>query len=407
MRGVYAGIWIGIRYLGSSERQLSAATMLSVAGLALGISVLVLVMSVMNGLQSELRQRLLSAIPHIEFLDDRLATQPVAPELLADSQVAGAGRFLRFEAVIRGAGPAGGQVVSVWAVESELEPQISSVPDSLVAGRWPSKNERALVLGRALAGRLGLVVGDKLTLLFLDQPADSRVPRPQHLTLVLSGLFDLSAELNYSLAFIDVDAALQVLPASAYRGGWRFRLTDPLWAPVKAEQLMPSEVVSVRTWADTFGSLFRAVRLEKAIMFTLLLLIIVLASLSVTSTQMLAADQKRSAIAILRTLGMSQSSIALVFLVQAFVVSGLGIAIGGLAGVSLALHIGDIMIWVEEATGFSLLKDTYFDRLPAVWRGSDLAVIFSLAFLLTLISTLYPALRAAGARPAVALAMPN
>lgn len=410
MRGLYVGIWIGFRYLGTAQRRLSAATLFSVVGLALGVAVLILVMSVMNGFQMELRQRLLSAIPHIEFLSDHLATEPITPELLANNpQVVGAGRFVRFEAIAKGAGDS--RVVSVWAVESNLEHQVSSIPDSLVEGRWLVQGEQSLVLGRPLARRLGLSVGDRLTLLLLDQPAGTQIPKPRYLTFVLAGLFELNIDLDYSLVFADVDASLKALPASAYRGGWRFRLTDPLLAPDQVSQLaawVPDFAgISIRTWADTFGNLFQAVLLEKAIMSLLLLLIVVLACLSVVSTQALAADQKSGAIAILRTLGMGKTGILLTFLVQGFAVGGAGIVIGGLAGIVLTHHISDIMIWVEAATGFSLLKDTYFERLPVVWQWYDLAVVFSLALLLTLASALYPALRAARARPAVALAMPG
>lgn len=411
------GVRIGLRYLGKPEGgHLSGASVAAITGLALGVAVLILVMAVMNGFRLELSKRLLGTIPHVEAVNVDLLQIPVPAVSVLGVQ--DGGRFLRFESLIKPE-RAPGYPVTVFAVEPSREANLSIIPDHIVAGRWQSLTEvsqnlssgkaPALILSRPLARYLRLSIGDPVKLLVLDQPADISVPRPRQLSFTLTALFEIGAQVDYGLAFIAVEDALQFVPPSAYRGGWRFRLEDAMTAPDKVQILtkqisnLTGLTVDVKTWADTFGTLFQAVHLEKRIMFLLLLLIVLIATTGVASAQVLAVDQKRSAIAILRTMGMGRAGIASIFLVQALVISFTGIATGSLCGLLLADHIGGAITWAERSFGFQMLPGTYFDQLPARWQWDDLMLIIGSAFILTLASTLYPALSASRLQPVAAL----
>lgn len=409
MAGAGLGIYIGLRYLsGKGGRVLSGASIASMAGLALGVAVLILVMSVMNGFREEISNRLLGVIPHVEAIHSDLLE---IPAVLAVPEVRGAARFLRFEALLR-PDHTQNHAVSVFAVEPEKEALLNIIPKHVVAGQWQAlaSSPNSIVLGRPLARYLDLRLNDRFKLLVLNQPKGTQIPQLVEVSFRLAALFEVGAEVDYSLAFIDLDSARQQIPASAYSGGWRLQLHDPVSAPAQAA-LLTAQIaeltgvsnIQVQTWANSFGALFQAIRLEKNIMFLLLFLIILIAAFSVASVQVLAVDEKRSAVAILNTMGMSKSGIALIFLAQALVVGLTGIITGTIAGVFLAQHIDTIMAWVGQYLGFQMLQGTYFDRLPSRWQWDDLALISATTLILTLLSTLYPAWQATKVRPAAVL----
>lgn len=418
MIGIGTGVWIGFRYLGSrSGKLLSLTTIASTFGLILGVAVLILVMSVMNGLYFELRGRLLGVIPHIEIMHDQLAT--MTPTELLGTQpelaITGAGPFIRFEALAKGDHQRNSQSLSVMGIDSMLEAEYSLIPKRIVSGNWQDLEDRGgIVMGFPLADYLGLFVGSKVTLLLLDQPHDRSLPNARQMTFKIVGLFTVGAEVDYNLAFISLADGLATLPATAYRGGWSFRLPEPLLAPQLAPRLASLaaattgiENLQVRTWADVFGGLFRAVRMEKVLMFSLLMLIVALSTFSIAATLALAVDQKRAAVAILTTMGMAPAGIMLIFLIQGLVIAIFGTGFGVITGMLLAEHVGALMQGFEELSGIKLLQGTFFESLPAVWQWGDLLLVAVMAILLTLASTIYPAMRAARAPPSLVLNQPN
>ena len=405
------GLWIGLRYLGSRRGDaLSLATVISTLGLVLSVAVLILVMSVMNGLFLELRSRLLGVVPHIEILHDQLATLNPQEHLDDQSKLPpfSVSPFIRFEALAKGDHLRYSQAITVIGVDPDAEGEGSLVPEHINSGDWDDlATGGGMIMGDALADYLGLFVGAKVTLLFLDQPYDKHLPHARQMTFQVVGLFSVGAEVDYSLAFIDLGDALKSLPETAYRGGWSFRLSEPLDAPELAPLLGQMvrdatglDTLKVRTWVDVFGSLFQALRLEKVLMFLLLMLIIALSTFSIAATQALSVDQKRPAIAILTTMGMSPAGIIFMFLIQSLVIAMFGIGLGLVAGIGLSEHVGILMGWLEAAIDLRLLENTFFESLPAVWQWGDLMLIAGVALLLTLASTLYPAFRATRLPPA-------
>lgn len=406
MIAIHASIWIGLRYLtGARSWLLSTSTTVSIFALALGVAVLILVMSVMNGFREELTRRLLGSVPHVELISSDLLQQPVTTEPMEG--VSAMARFLRFQALIS-SGIQQGHAVTVFGVEPDLEPVLSLIPDHIVVGNWQlfGEHKRGLVLGRPLADYLGLSVGDKVNLLALEQLPDTLIPKPKQLTFVVAALFQLNAEVDYQLAFVALDVALKDLSPAAWQGGWRLKLLDVMAAPQQGPQLLQqvTELTGIkadlRTWADTFGALFQAVHLEKRIMFVLLLFVVLIAAVGVASAQMSAVDQKRSAVAVLCTMGMTQLDIALIFLVQGMVVGITGIILGVVSGILLASHISAIITWIEGWLGSNFLTAAFFAQLPSKWQLSDVALITGIALILVVVFTLYPALIAARIKPA-------
>ena len=406
MIAVNTSIWIGLRYLaGTRSRLLSVTAIISIFALALGVAVLILVMSVMNGLREELSWRLLGSVPHVELISSDLLQQPVTTVPIAGALAQA--RFLRFQALLS-AGVQQGHAVTVFGVEPSLEPRLSLIPDHVVAGNWQllGQHKRGLVLGRPLADYLGLFIGDKVNLLVLEQLPNTLTPKPKQLTFVVVALFQMNAEVDYKLAFVALNEALKELSPAAWQGGWRLKLPDAMAAPQQGPQLLRqvTELTGIRadlrTWADTFGALFQAVHLEKRIMFVLLLLVVLIAAVGVASAQMSAVDQKRSAVAVLCTMGMTQLDIALIFLVQGMVIGLTGIVLGIASGILLASHISAIVGWAEELVGANFLTAAFFAQLPSKWQASDVALIATVALILVVVFTLYPALIAARIKPA-------
>lgn len=418
MIGLGAGVWIGLRYLGSQRGQLlSFTTIASTFGLILGVAVLILVLSVMNGLYLELRGRLLGVIPHIEIMHDQLARVVPGERISAQPEldIISVSPFIRFEALAKGDHQRNSQSLSVMGIDPKPEELHSLIPKHIISGNWSDLDAgNGIVMGVQLADYLGLFVGSKVTLLLLDQPMDHSLPNARQMTFRVVGLFSVGAEVDYNLAFIRLEDALEALPETAYRGGWSFRLLEPLLAPQLAPGLAHTvaeqtglEGLQVRTWADVFGSLFRAVRMEKVLMFSLLMLIVALSTFSIAATQALAVDQKRTAIAILTTMGMAPTGIMLIFLIQAVVIATFGTGFGLIVGTLLSEYIGVLMQGFERLSGVRLLEGTFFERLPAVWQWDDLLLVAVMALLLTLASVLYPAKRAAQLAPASVLNLPD
>lgn len=406
MPNIKVAIFIGLRYLTDARTgRLSNTSIASLGALILGVTAVILVMSVMNGFREELSKRLLGAIADLELIHPELIHQSTSPALLEN--VEGAGRFVRFEALIYSEIKTS-HVITIFGIEPELEERITLIPEHIVLADWYElkRNLNGLVLGQQLADYLNLSVGDKVKVMTLERPPGGLTPRPKLLTFELVALFQMNSEADYAFGFADLDRTLQAFSLASQKGGWRLSLKNSIaTASEIAEIAEKIEAVtglelSIRSWADSFGSLFQAVQLEKRIMFLLLMFIVFIAVLGIASAQVLAVDQKRSAIAILNTIGMTPTGIMMIFLVQSLVLGLIGIAIGVVAGTALADSIGGFLIWLEELLEISLVSGVYFEQLPAKWQLNDVLLVSSITLALILASSFYPAFSAYRMQPA-------
>lgn len=397
--------WIAVRYLGAVRRTrgISFISVISVLGLMLGVAALVTVLSVMNGFDRELRSRILGVIPHVLVTPvppTRAAAVALRDELADLPGVRGA----VLHAEVRGMITTGQRVmpVAVVGIEPAREAALSPLADAMVMGSLTDLDAHdGVLLGAPLAARLGLFPGDRVTFLLPRASGDS--VRPQLVSAEIRGLFRLGAEPDHGLVFMDVDALTRHPDVADVQV--RLVLDDLMRAPAVSAALRErlGDRAEVRDWTDRYGELFAAVGMEKSMMGLLLGLIVAIAVFNIVASLAMVVDEKRGAIAILRTLGASRTQIVRIFVLQGALVGLAGVAIGLLSGVLLALNIGDLMHQAERLLGFRLLAGTYFDRLPSELLGSDLLWIGSLALLLALGGALYPALRAGRVDPAPAL----
>ena len=379
----------------------SLITVVSFVGLVLGVMALTVVVSVMNGFDRELKQRILGSIPHVIVvaadLDEvRSALAGSGGHTLApfnESQVLLTAHGNNELTLVHGVEPGSGDpaLLSAAMVAGSLD---SLVGSSKVGSDTTRSN--TIILGQGLARRLQVAPGDQLNLIVPALSDSGALLRPRLEVVTLGGLFRLGSELDYRLALMH-PGSLQALTGEPV--GVRIQLEDLFAAPAISRQLRDAGF-EVRDWTDSFGDFFEAVRLEKIMMFILLSFVIAVASFSIVSSLSMLVDAKRQDIAVLRTMGFPRRGVLRLFLLQGVGISVSGVIAGLLIGVPLALNIPGIMAWVDSVAGFSIVRGTYFDQIPTDVRAGDLVVIAGISLLISLAATLYPASRAAALEPA-------
>jgi lipoprotein-releasing system permease protein len=386
---------IALRYLRSGRQgYVSFITWVSLVGLLLGVLVLTVVVSVMNGFDHELKTRLLRAIPHliVESVGE------VPREMTMDPAVTAA--FPYFEAtgmVSRGNSV---QPVSVIALDEAGVAAFDEVREHLQSGSLESLlgEHSQIVLGEPLADHLGLLPGDKLTVTLLSAAA-GRI-RPVTKTFRLGGTFQLDAEPDYALALIGLTHVPPVVRDKGGEHGVQLRLSQPLEAQKIADQMrtdFPQFVFS--PWTERYGDLFSAVKIEKVMMFVLLLLVVAVAAFNIVSGQIMLIREKSPAIAILRTMGATASQVERIFLVQGALIAMGGITLGLGLGVWAAMNIDALVAGLESLAGVRFLEGTYFVQIPVVIELSDLAIIAALSSVICLFAAWIPARKARQVHP--------
>lgn len=405
------GLWIGFRYLYSRSRsRVSTAFIISMLGVALGVTTLITVMSVMNGFHRELETRILGVIPHLLLVNKDLAILEPDDFAILNEDVVAASRFLSVEGLIQGrAGRS--QPLQIYAIDVNKEAEISIIPERIVAGSLEALQDdiQGIVLGAGIVQQLGINLNDEVLLVFADQPSNAQAPRPLLLRFILVGVFAVDAAPDYGIGLIEINRAIELFPQSSSISGWRFRLQDVL-TPTPRIESFRKEVeaktnISAKTllWTKTHGGLFRTVKMEKILMFLILFFIITIASFNLVSAQAMIVDYKQKNIGILRTLGMNKRGIVLIFIIQGLFIGISGVLLGNILGVLLSSYVSDLAQLVDQWIGFSLVAGTYFVRLPVDIQLFDVVLINFVSILLTLVSTLYPGGRAGNINPVAAL----
>jgi lipoprotein-releasing system permease protein len=406
---------VGLRYTRAGKRSgrnsfISFISLISMAGIGLGVAALIVVLSVMNGFQKEVTDRMLSVLAHVEIFDARGSMpdwQFEAAEARKNPEVTGAAPFVETQgmlvrddelrpAVIRGVLP-------------EQEPSVSDVSRQVKRGSFTALQAGAynIVLGIELARALHVGLGEKVTLALAQGQATPAGVLPRLRSFTVVGIFEAGHnEFDSGLAFVHLTDAEKLLRMDA-PSGLRLRLVDMHRAPQVALDLkrsMHSDLI-MRDWSKLNANWFAAVQTEKRMMFIILTLIIAVAAFNLVSTLVMTVTDKQADIAILRTLGASPRSIMKIFMIQGALVGILGTAIGVTLGVTVALNVDVIVPFIEHILGVQFLsKDIYYiSTVPSDLRWPDVSKIGAVAVVLAFVATLYPSWWAARVKPAEAL----
>jgi lipoprotein-releasing system permease protein len=408
---------VGLRYTRSKRRAqgrnrfISFISLVSMLGIALGVAALIVVLSVMNGFQRELRTRILGVASHVQVtgFDGELASwQRVADEATKHPRVKAAAPFVQAQGMLSFDQTVQGTLVR--GVLPDAEDKVADFAQHMRAGRLDDLQAGGfgIVLGADLARALRVSVGDKVTLIApqgLVTPA-AILPRLKQFRVV--GIFEVGMyEYDSSLALVHLQDAQTLYRMDDRVSGVRLKIDDLFEAPRVARELVKyvDADLLVSDWTRSHANFFRAVQIEKNVMFIILLLIVAVAAFNIVSTLVMAVQDKQADIAILRTLGASPGSIMSIFVIQGALIGFIGLAIGVIGGVSLALNIDVVVPAIERTFGIQFLaKDVYYiSDLPSELLWSDVIAITVVSFVLTLVATLYPSWRASRLNPAEAL----
>lgn len=408
--------WIGLRYLRAKKRNgfMSFITLISIAGIALGVMALIVVLSVMAGFQRDIRGALLNVAPHAEIgyfeMGNGERWQDLRSYVRDKKEVLGTAPYIADQALLANAGEVRG--VQVRGILPDEEKKVVDYSNKMVSGRFDDlrAGEFDIILGEGLAEALGTEKGSKVTVITPEgnvTPAGV-VPRLKQFNVVgvvKTGVF----EVDNTLALTHLTDA-QTLYRYGENGvsGLRLKLADPQNVQAFTQNLIPKAEQSrvwVRDWTFSNRSYFEAVELEKRMMFIILTLIIAVAAFNLVSSLVMAVTEKQADIAILRTLGLSPGSVMKIFMIQGAFAGFFGTLIGVVLGVLLGMNVGKIISFFEDLGGKKLVNPQFYfiDYVPSEVNPNDVAVIAAISLTLAFLATLYPSWRAAKTQPAEAL----
>jgi lipoprotein-releasing system permease protein len=390
--GVGVSALIGARYFraGRSGGFLSFISAISLFGVALGVVALIVVVSVMNGFERELKQRILGAVPHGTIFGNQAALGAAQAMLESDARVLGVARYSERQALL--VAGRDHQLALIQGIEPAKPAALGALARDVADGQLGTGPR--IVLGEGIAFRLGVFPGDHLLMVLPEASAGGQTVTPRLFETVVGGHFRLHSELDHRLALMHVDQ----LPAA--RVGLRYQVSDVFAVSAISPELRLIAGLEVRDWRDEFGDFFRTVQMEKVMMFLLLTLVVAIAAFNIVSTLSIMVDDRRDEIAVLRTLGASRVQTTMIFVVQGGATGAIGTLLGTVIGVPLAIFIPEVVAFFEAMFQSRVLAGTYFDSVPSDVRGADIGVVISLSLAISLLASVYPSLRAARVNPA-------
>lgn len=418
--------FIGLRYVRAKRRNhfISFISLTSMLGIALGVTTLITVISVMNGFEKELRARILGAIAHatIQPVDGSLNEwREVIEQVEKHPEVNGAAPYIEEGVWLQGQESSG---AFIRGIEPEYESRVSEVGDHMVAGDITDlkPGEYGIILGIGLASRLRVGPGDRVTVIAPRLKATPVGASPLMRRFTVVGAFEFGEfENDSALALIHMEDAARLLrmpPGDS--GGVRLHLKDMYRAwqvardissdlssrdLARTDQQNSPSYYSVRDWTQERGNLFQAVKTEKTVMWVILSLIIAVAAFNIISMLVMVVTDKQADIAILKTMGARPGTVMRIFVIQGSVIGVVGTILGVIGGILLAQNIGFVVPFLEQLFGFSLFPSDiyYITELPSDLRSSDVSKFALMSLVMSLISTIYPSWRAARTHPAEAL----
>jgi len=407
-------LFVGLRYTRAKRRNhfISFISLISMLGIALGVTALITVISVMNGFEKELRERILGAAAHatITYYDEPMqAWQPLAEQAREHPEVIGAAPYVEGQVMLVNADRVTGALVR--GVLPQQEPQVSEVGEKMVSGQLADlrQGEFGILLGSDLARFLGVAVGDKVTVISPEAGVTPVGVLPRMKRFRVRGIFQIGMyEYDRNMAVIQADDASVLLRMDGGYSGVRLKLNDMFAARAVARDLANAvgEDYWVTDWTHKHANFFQAVATEKTVMFVILTLIVAVAAFNIVSTLVMVVTDKQADIAILRTLGSSPASVMGIFLVQGAIIGVFGTLLGLVGGIALASNIETVVPFIENLFGVHFLDPSVYSisELPSDLRWADVTQIATVSFMISLLATLYPAWRASRVEPAEALA---
>jgi lipoprotein-releasing system permease protein len=405
--------YIGLRYTRAKRRTqfISFITLTSVLGIALGVTALITVLSVMNGFEAELRERILGMTSHATVtgrygqldnwreLDQKLKDTP---------HVLGAAPFITGQVMINADRRVSGTMLN--GILPEYESRVSEVADKMKLGELSDlvAGQYGIVLGAELANYLGVTMGDKITVISpqINSTPAGIVPRMRRFTVV--GIFQVGMyEYDRNMALINIEDAARLFRMESAVSGLRIKLDDLFNAPQITRGLATAlyNEYQVSDWTLAHNNFFKAIQTEKRVMFIILLLIVAVAAFNIVSTLVMVVTDKRGDIAILKTQGLTSGSVMGIFMVLGSIIGVVGTALGTIGGIALALNVETIVPAIEKLfqVQFMAADVYYISELPSKLVWSDVYVIAGMAFFLSLLATVYPAWQASRINPAEVL----
>jgi len=406
-------LFIGLRYIRAKRKShfVSFIAFISIAGVALGVFALIVVLSVMNGFGNELRDRTLSMTSHATITgnDGYLRDwKTVRDKVEQNVEVVASAPYIRKEVMLTNGRRVSGSLVR--GINPELENKVSMVGSKMISGDLVDlkAGEYGIVLGRELANTLGVFEGDRITVITPQANITAVGVMPRLRRFTVTGVFEVGMhQFDAAMAYIHIDDAAKLFSYKDKISGVRLKLTDLFEAPRITREIEKDFGLDywVKDWSKQHKNFFRALQTEKTVMFIILLLMVSVAALNIVSTLMMTVTDKESDIAILRALGMRPSSIMVIFIIQGAFIGLFGTLIGVALGVPVAQNVFEIVSWLEQLFNTDFLpSDVYYiSDIVADVRASEVITYALSAFSVTILATIYPAWRASRTLPAEAL----
>lgn len=380
----------------------------SIIGLVLGVAVLITVLSVMNGFERELKSKILGVIPQVTVKSsERMPDwQHLAQHIqAADHNIQAIAPFSHAQAMV--STPQGQmKSVLVTGIVPQYEKPVSIIDDLMIAGDFDalSQPKQHMVIGKTLAEQLKVKVGDRITVILPEGTRSSVGVVPHYFEFQIAGIFKLRPDAEQVMAYVPMATLNDVLSQPAGAQGLRFKLHDVFAAPQTATRASQAQAgLTAQNWTMTNGSMFRIIRMQKAMMALILAFIVVVAGFNLVSSLMMVVTDKKVEIAILKTFGATPRMVRQVFVVQGGLIALIGVSVGGALGVLTALNIGWLSGWLDTTFDLNLFANYYVTQLPAELHWLEVVGIMLVSALLAVLATLYPAHKAANILPAQAL----
>ena len=406
-------IRIGLRYTRARRRNnyISFISMISVLGIVIGVWALITVLSVMNGFEKELRERILTVASHVTVTgrDGHLKEWPVLAERLAEvDEVTGFAPYIFAQAMLAKGNATTGALVR--GIVPDQERSVSKVLNNFRSGDLDEFNSGnwGVALGSELASKLGAVTGDKITVIAPRGRVSIAGTLPRLKRFIVVAIFELGMyEYDSTLALIHIDDAAQLFQTQGAVSGLRLSVENIYRAPLvraNIERKLGSEYL-VSDWTREHENFFRALQIERRVMFFILLLIVAVAAFNIVSTLVMVVTDKQKDVAILRTLGFSARSVMAVFVVQGTLIGLIGTTIGAVVGVITAVNVETLVPFLENLFRIEFFPSSIYviSDFPAEMRWRDVGQIIVVSFILSFLATIYPAWRASKVQPAEAL----
>lgn len=414
-------LFIAWRYLRSRHQNslVSLISKFSTIGIALGVAVLIIGLSAMNGFQRELNNRILAVVPHMTI--SAIATSGATPALYDwkqlesiveqqnHTQIKASAPFVTFTALLENGTKM--HVAQIQGVDPKQYNQVSAIGQFVLNGAWQKfNNDSGIILGSAIARQLSLKSGDWLTLLLSEEGASGLNAQPKRFRVQVAGILRLDGELDYSYALLPLSQAQAFIGFTKGEvSGVQFSLKNPF----AVNKLQFTDLnsypqrLSLNVWTDKFGYMYRDIQLIRSVMYIAMILVIGIACFNIVSTLIMAVKDKQGDIAIMRTLGANNRFIKRIFLYYGLLSGMKGSLIGILVGVVLSLNLTEIIQFFEKLFHTQILSEgIYFvDFLPSELHWLDVAIVFAVAVLLSLLASIYPASRAVKLEPVKILSM--